>query len=104
MTLRIAFMGTPDFSLPALTALVNAEHGVCCVYTQPPRPAGRGQKEKPSPVQDFADAHGIPVRTPRSLKSGEEADAFRALDLDVAVVAAYGLILPQSYKPAWTTR
>lgn len=96
MTLRIAFMGTPDFALPALSALVEAGHDVCCVYTQPPRPAGRGQKERRSPVHDFADDHDIPVRTPRSLKSDEQADAFRALELDVAVVAAYGLILPQS--------
>lgn len=89
-------MGTPGFSLPALVALLDAGHDVCCVYTQPPRPAGRGKKEKPSPVQVFAEQHGIEVRAPQSLKPAEQAAAFRALELDAAVVVAYGLILPQA--------
>jgi methionyl-tRNA formyltransferase len=100
MSLRIAFMGTPEFSLRALAALLDAGHDVCAVYTQPPRPAGRGQKEKCSPVHEFAESQGIPVRTPRSLKSDEETEGFRALNLDVAVVAAYGLILPQALLDA----
>jgi methionyl-tRNA formyltransferase len=100
MTLRITFMGTPDFALPALAALVDAGHEVSCIYTQPPRAAGRGQKEKRSPVHAFADQRGIPVRTPRSLKSDAEAEAFRDLKLDVAVVAAYGLILPPNLLKA----
>ncbi|MFL0357224.1 methionyl-tRNA formyltransferase [Erythrobacter sp. GH1-10] len=93
--MRIIFMGTPDFAVPALVSLHEAGHEVVCVYTQPPRPAGRGKKLRPSPVQAKADELGIPVRSPKSLK-GEEAQAeFAALDADVAVVAAYGLILPQ---------
>jgi len=96
MPLRIAFMGTPGFSLPALEALLDAGHDVCCVYTQPPRPAGRGKKEKPSPVHVFAEQRGIEVRAPQSLKPAEQAAAFRALELDAAVVVAYGLILPQA--------
>jgi methionyl-tRNA formyltransferase len=92
--LRLAFMGTPDFSVPVLRALVGAGHEVACVYSQPPRAAGRGQKLKPSPVQAKAAELGIEVRTPTSLKSEEEQAAFAALDLDCAVVVAYGLILP----------
>jgi methionyl-tRNA formyltransferase len=92
--MRLAFMGTPDFAVPVLAALVEAGHEVACVYSQPPRPAGRGHKEQPSPVHAFAAGRGLPVRTPRSLKPAEEHDAFRSLDLDAAVVAAYGLILP----------
>ena len=93
--LRLAFMGTPDFAVPSLTALLDAGHEVACVYSQPPRPSGRGHKVQPSPVHRTALAHGLPVRTPRSLRSAEEQDSFRALGLDVAVVAAYGLILPR---------
>ena len=100
MPLRLAFMGTPDFAVPALRALADAGHEVVCVYCQPPRPAGRGQKPRPSPVQAAADALGIPVRTPTSLKSVEEQAAFRELDLDAAVVAAYGLILPKAILEA----
>ena len=92
--MRLAFMGTPDFSVPILAALAAAGHAIACVYSQPPRPAGRGHRERLSPVHAAAERLGIPVRTPRSLKAVEEQDAFRALDLDVAVVAAYGLILP----------
>lgn len=98
--LRIAFMGTPDFAVAALDALVKF-HDVVCVYSQPPRPAGRGQKLQPSPVHKRADELGIPVRTPLSLKKDSDArEAFAALALDAAVVAAYGLILPQAVLDA----
>jgi len=93
--MRIAFMGTPDFAVPTLDALLAAGHEVVAVYAQPPRPAGRGKGLAPSPVQRRAEAAGIEVRTPASLKSDEEQAAFAALGLDVAVVAAYGLILPE---------
>lgn len=92
--LRIAFMGTPDFAVPALSELVAAGHEVAAVYTQPPRGAGRGMAERPTPVQRFADDMGLEVRTPKSLRDEAEAEAFAALDLDVAVVVAYGLLLP----------
>jgi methionyl-tRNA formyltransferase len=92
--LRLAFMGTPDFAVPALAALVEAGHEIAAVYTQPPREAGRGQKARPSPVQIAASAHGIAVRTPASLKRAEEQAAFAALNLDAAVLVAYGLLLP----------
>jgi len=94
--MRIAFMGTPPFAVPTLAALHAAGHETVAVYTQPPRPAQRGKKLQPSAVHIWAEAHGLPVRTPKSLKSPEEQAAFAALDLDVAVVAAYGLILPQA--------
>jgi methionyl-tRNA formyltransferase len=93
--LRIAFMGTPDFSVPALKALLDAGHEVVCVYSQPPRPAGRGHETRKSPVHLFAESRGIAVRTPERLKSPDEHAAFKALNLDVAVVVAYGLILPK---------
>ncbi len=93
--LRLAFMGTPDFAVPVLAEILGAGHEVVAVYSQPPRPAGRGQREVPSPVHKFAESHGIPVRTPARLKHTEEQEAFASLDLDVAVVVAYGLILPQ---------
>lgn len=92
--LRLAFMGTPDFAVPSLHALIDAGHEVVCVYTQPPRPSGRGHRETPSPVHSFAAEHGIAVRHPTSLKTAEAQAAFAALELDAAVVAAYGLILP----------
>ena len=93
--MRIIFMGTPDFAVPTLVALAEAGHDVVCVYTQPPRPGGRRGKElTPSPVQRAAEALGIPVRYPISLKGAEEQADFAALAADVAVVAAYGLILP----------
>lgn len=96
MTLRLAFMGSPDFSVPALHALHAAGHDIVAVYAQPPRPAGRGQALRPSPVQVAAEALGLPVRTPTRLRTDPaEHAAFAALDLDAAVVAAYGLILPQ---------
>lgn len=93
--MRIAFMGTPDFAAGALEALAKAGHEIACVYTQPPRPAGRGQKDRPSPVHARALELGLSVRHPTSLKSGDEQAAFAGLVLDVAVVAAYGLILPK---------
>jgi methionyl-tRNA formyltransferase len=93
--MRIIFMGTPDFAVPALTALHEAGHAIACAYTQPPRPAGRGKKLMPSPVQLEAERLGIEVRSPVSLKSAEAQAEFAALQADVAVVAAYGLILPQ---------
>lgn len=93
--MRIIFMGTPDFAVPALRALHDAGHQIACVYTQPPRPAGRGKKLMPSPVHKVSEALGLEVRTPKSLKSDEARADFAALDADVAVVAAYGLILPQ---------
>jgi methionyl-tRNA formyltransferase len=92
--MRIAFMGTPDFARVALDALVTAGHQVAAVYTQPPRPANRG-KLTPSPVHIRADELGLPVRTPERLRESADQAAFAALDLDVAVVAAYGLLLPQ---------
>jgi methionyl-tRNA formyltransferase len=93
--LRLAFMGTPDFAVPSLAALLEAGHEVACVYSQPPRPSGRGHQVQPSPVHRFAQSRGLPVRTPLRLRGEEEQAAFRDLGLDAAVVAAYGLILPR---------
>lgn len=93
--MRLAFMGTPEFAVPTLDALVAAGHEVAAVYTQPPRPANRGKKLTPSAVQTRAEELGLPVRTPVSLRNAEAQAEFAALNLDVAVVAAYGLILPQ---------
>ncbi|WP_170342687.1 methionyl-tRNA formyltransferase [Ruegeria arenilitoris] len=93
--MRVIFMGTPEFSVPVLDALVQAGHEIAAVYCQPPRPAGRGKKDRPTPVQARAEELGLPVRHPTSLKSPEEQAAFAALKADVAVVVAYGLILPQ---------
>ncbi|WP_033075358.1 methionyl-tRNA formyltransferase [Sphingopyxis sp. MWB1] len=93
--MRIAFMGTPPFAVPTLAALHAAGHEIAAVYTQPPRPARRGKKVQKSAVHLWAEEHGLPVHAPKSLKGAEEQHAFTALDLDVAVVAAYGLILPQ---------
>jgi methionyl-tRNA formyltransferase len=93
--MRITFMGTPDFAVPTLDALLAAGHDVAAVYSQPPRPAGRGKGLAPSPVQKRAEAAGIEVRTPVSLRDAEAQATFAALDLDAAVVAAYGLILPE---------
>ncbi|MBT8423375.1 MAG: methionyl-tRNA formyltransferase [Silicimonas sp.] len=98
--MRIVFMGTPEFSVPALEALVDAEHEIAAVYTQPPRPAGRGKKDRPSPVQARAQMLGLPVRHPGSLKNDEAQKEFAALPADVAVVVAYGLILPQAVLDA----
>lgn len=98
--LRIAFMGSPDFAVPVLAALYEAGHEVVCVYSQPPRPAGRGKKLRPTPVHQWAEAHELEVRTPRSLKQVPEQEAFADLNLDAAVVVAYGLILPQAVLDA----
>jgi len=92
--MRVIFMGTPDFAVPTLRAIAAAGHDVVAAYSQPPRPAGRGKKLQPSPVHLAAEEMGIEVRTPASLKPQEEKDAFAALNADVAVVAAYGLLLP----------
>ena len=98
--LRIVFMGTPAFAAVALKALVDAGHQVITVYSQPPRPKGRGMETQKSPVHMVAEEQGIPVRTPTSLRNAEEAAAFAALQADVAVVAAYGLILPKAVLDA----
>lgn len=96
MPLRLIFMGTPDFSVPTLRALAAAGHEIAAVYTQPPRPAGRrGLEVTKSPVHRAAEELGVPVRTPQSLKSTEEQEAFRVLKADAAVVVAYGLLLPK---------
>jgi methionyl-tRNA formyltransferase len=93
-------MGTPDFAVPALAALIEAGHDIVAVYCQPPRPAGRGQKERPSPVQAFAEGRRLAVRTPKSLRSPESQDEFRVWKADAAIVAAYGLILPAAILDA----
>jgi methionyl-tRNA formyltransferase len=98
--LRLAFMGTPDFAVPALRALVEAGHEVTAVYTQPPREAGRGHKQRPSAVHTAALERAISVRTPASLKGTAEQSAFAALGLDAAVVVAYGLLLPKAILAA----
>lgn len=98
--LRIIFMGTPDFSVQALQALIDSPHVVVGVYTQPPRPKGRGHKVIPSPVDHLASTHDIPVYTPESLKSAGAQEEFKSLNADVAVVAAYGLILPKAILDA----
>lgn len=98
--LRLVFMGTPAFAVPALQALIDSPHEVVGVYTQPPRPAGRGQKERPSPVQQLAQAHHLPVFTPATLKTPEAQLRFANLKADAAIVAAYGLILPQAILDA----
>jgi len=98
--MRVIFMGTPDFSVAALEALVDAGHEIAAVYSQPPRPAGRGKKDRPSPVQQYAEAAGLPVRHPVSLRTQEAQADFAALDADIAVVVAYGLILPQAVLDA----
>ena len=93
--MRIIFMGSPDFAVPSLDALVEAGHEVVAVYCQPPRPAGRGKADRKTAVHQRADQLGIAVRTPRTLRDEEEQARFASLDADLAVVAAYGLILPQ---------
>lgn len=99
--LKLAFMGSPGFAVPALRALVEAGHEVKAVYAQPPKPAGRGQKPQPCPVHEAAQALGLEVRNPISLrKNPEELAYFQSLALDAAVVAAYGLILPQPFLDA----
>lgn len=100
MTLKLIFMGSPDFAVPALKALIAAGHEVVCVYTQPPRPAGRGQSERKTPIHQLAERWALPVRTPRRLKGADEQAAFAALGADLAVVVAYGLILPKAVLDA----
>ncbi|MDF2763329.1 MAG: fmt [Rhodospirillales bacterium] len=95
MRLRLAFMGTPDFAVPSLAALIAAGHEIAAVYTQPPRPAGRGHRERPSPVATLAIERGIETRWPTSLRDAEAQRAFAELGLDAAVVVAYGLLLPK---------
>ncbi|MFK7875341.1 MAG: methionyl-tRNA formyltransferase [Paracoccaceae bacterium] len=100
--MKIVFMGTPDFSVPVLDALVTAGHDILCVYCQPPRPAGRGKKDRPTPVHSRALELGLPVRHPVSLKTPETQAEFAAHKADVAVVVAYGLLLPQAVLDAPT--
>ncbi len=100
--MKVVFMGTPDFSVAPLQALVDAGHEIVCVYTQPPRPAGRGKKDRPSPVQARAEALGLLVRHPKSLRNEDAQAEFAALNSDIAVVVAYGLILPQAVLDAPT--
>ena len=98
--LRLAFLGTPDFAVPSLAALIAAGHELAAVYTRPPRPAGRGGKPRPSPVHAFAEARGLPVRGPADFKDAGTQAAFAALALDAAVVVAYGLLLPPAVLAA----
>lgn len=98
--MKIVFMGTPDFAVPTLKALCE-KHEVVCVYCQAPKEAGRGQKVQKSPVQQFAESKGIEVRTPKSLRKEEEQQKFAALKADIAIVAAYGLILPKAVIEAF---
>jgi methionyl-tRNA formyltransferase len=100
MTLRLAFMGTPDFAVPTLAELMAQGHDIACVYSQPPRTKGRGLAEVPGPVHAFAAAAGLQVRTPLSLKDAEEQKLFAELELDAAVVVAYGLLLPKAILEA----
>jgi methionyl-tRNA formyltransferase len=98
--LRIIFMGSPDFAVPSLNALVEAGHDVVAAYAQPPRPAGRGKAERKTAVHQRAETLGIPVRTPRTLRDADEQARFRSMDAELAVVAAYGLILPKEILEA----
>ena len=100
MALRLIFMGTPDFSVSILAALIEAGHEIAAVYSQPPRPAGRGHKEQLTPVHAFAAERGLTVLTPKSLRNPEAQAEFAAFKADAAVVAAYGLILPQAILEA----
>ena len=93
-------MGSPEFAVPSLTALVDSGRKVVCVYTQPPRPAGRGKGDRRTEVHERAEQLGIEVRTPKTLRSEEEQERLRALNADLAVVAAYGLILPKAILEA----
>ncbi len=95
MTLRLAFMGTPDFAVPTLAELIAQGHDITCVYSQPPRPKGRGMALEPGPVHKFAAGAGLTVRTPLSLKGEAEQGEFAALNIDAAIVVAYGLLLPK---------
>ena len=94
--MRIIFAGTPDFAVPALRMLIDSEHEVCAVYTQPDRPAGRGRKLTASPVKQLALASGIPVLQPETLKTSGDLKRLASLNADLIVVVAYGIILPQT--------
>ena len=98
--MRLAFLGTPDFAVSALSAILSAGHEVACVYSQPPAPRGRGHELKSSPVHAFAAERGIPVRTPASMREPAEVVAFAALELDAAVVVAFGQLLPAAVLDA----
>ncbi|QQS14401.1 MAG: methionyl-tRNA formyltransferase [Rhodospirillales bacterium] len=98
--MRLAFLGTSEFATPALRALVEAGHEIAAVYTRAPKPAGRGQRERKSPVHELAETLSLEVRTPRTLRTDEAAAAFKALDLDAAVVVSYGHILPKAFLDA----
>src|SRR5215211_2478454 len=100
MSLRVVFMGTPDFAVPTLSEIVGQGHEVVAVYTRPPAAAGRGMELKPSPVHTMADRFGLPVLTPRTLRSDEAAERFRSHEADLAVVVAYGMILPKAILEA----
>lgn len=100
--MRVVFMGSPDFSVPVLDALVAAGHDIAAVYCQPPRPAGRGKKDRPTPVHARALDLGLEVRHPKNFKADEDRAAFADLNADIAVVVAYGLILPQAILDAPT--
>lgn len=101
MPLKIVFMGTPEFAVPALRGLIASPHRVVAAYSQPPRPAGRGQKPRPSPVHRLAETEGVPVHTPLHFKSPESVAELKALGADIAVVAAYGLLLPKGVLEAF---
>src|ERR1700743_2190496 len=98
--MRLEFLGTPDFAVPTLTELVGQGHDIAAVYSQPARPKGRGLGLEPSPVAKIAESFGIPVRTPLTLKDAEAQAEFAALNLDVAIVVAYGLLLPKAILDA----
>jgi methionyl-tRNA formyltransferase len=100
MSLRIAFMGSPEFAVPTLEAILAAGHDLACVYSQPPRPAGRGKQLARTAVHEVAARHGIEVRTPENFRAPGDREAFAALKLDIAVVVAYGLLLPRAILEA----
>jgi methionyl-tRNA formyltransferase len=100
MSLRVVFMGTPDFAVPTLSEIVGQGHDVVAVYTRPPAAAGRGMELKPSPVHKMADRFGLPVLTPKTLRAEEAAEIFRSHNADVAVVVAYGMLLPKAVLEA----
>ena len=100
MTLKVIFMGTPEFSIPTLSEIISKGHDIVAVYTQPPRKAGRGGSTRKTPVHLFAEATGLPVFTPTSLKPEQQHEAFRAHGADIAIVVAYGLLLPPAILKA----
>src|ERR671938_1255666 len=98
--MRVVFMGTPDFAVPTLSEIVGQGHEVVAVYTRPPAASGRGMELRPSPVHRMAERFGLPVLTPKTLRGDEAAEAFAAHEADVAVVVAYGMILPKAVLDA----